>query len=70
MKKERRIFGSKNPNSFMLLGLLNTLQRNGTITPKERESIFDLGYYIEELSMLKDAKELEKTLKDFIGKGE
>ena len=56
MEKERRMFGSKNSNSYMLLGLLNTLQNNGTITLEERESIFDLGYCIEEYSMLRDAK--------------
>ncbi len=62
MEKKLMIFGSENPNSYMILGILNTLHRNGVITEEQRQSIFSLGYYVEELSTLKDAKELKELL--------
>jgi len=62
MKKEKRLFGSENPNSFMLLGLINTLANKGILDKEERESIFDLGYYIEESSNLIDARKIKEKL--------
>ena len=34
-------------NSMMMLGLLNTLYNNGTITKQEREDIIELGETVE-----------------------
>ncbi len=64
MKKERRMFGSENPNSFMILGLINELTNNGAITAQQRIDILSLGDLIEEFSILKDAKKIKEQLND------
>ncbi len=66
--KDWHIFSNKNPDSYMMLGLLNTLANNGTITKKERDSIYSLGYCVEEIAKVKDAKEVQKLLKDLMEK--
>ncbi len=66
--KDWHIFSSKNPDSYMMLGLLNTLQNNSTISKKERDSIYSLGYCIEEIGKVKDAKKVQALLKDLIEK--
>jgi hypothetical protein len=35
-------------NSMMMLGLLNTLYNNGTITKEERDDIIELGEIVKE----------------------
>ena len=64
MRKERRLYGSENPNSFMMLGLLNTLCNNGTITKEDKDDILNLGEYIEFLSNMKDAKKIKAKLEE------
>jgi len=66
--KDWHMFSSKNPDSYMMLGLLNTLANNGTISKKERESIYSLGYCIEEMGKVKDAEEVKALLEELMEK--
>lgn len=50
--------------SWMMLGLLNTLRNNGTITKEERESILGIGYYIEEQHDIEKAKKILAKLEE------
>jgi len=66
--KNWHMFSNKNPDSFMMLGLLNTLANNGTITEKERDSIYSLGYCVERIGKVEDAEEVKKQLEELMEK--
>lgn len=70
--KDWHMFSTKNPDSYMMLGLLNTLANNGTITKNERDDIYSLGYCVENFGKIRDAKKvkalLEELKKQFINK--
>jgi len=53
----------KDFNSLMMLGLVNTLQNNGTITKEDRDDILGLGEYTESIASIREAKELIEKLK-------
>lgn len=71
--KDWHIFSNKNPDSYMMLELLNTLTNNGTISEEERDSLYSLGYCVEEIGKIQDAKKVKallKELKEKIRKGD
>jgi hypothetical protein len=55
-------------NSLMMLGLVNTLCNNGTLTKKDRDDIIDLGYFMDEMDTRKKAKELVASIKEMLNK--
>jgi hypothetical protein len=61
-------------NSFMMLGLLNTLYNKGAITDKERKEVLDLGEDIHDLhktyNTINKAKDLVREIDDILGGGE
>ena len=60
-------------NSFMMLGLLNTLYNKGAITDKERKEILDLGEDIYDLhethKTINKAKALVKEIEEILDGG-
>ena len=55
-------------NSMMILGLANTLANQGTLSEKDRKAIFNLGYFMEELALIREAKSLVKEIEDILKK--
>lgn len=62
--KDWHMFSNKNPDSWMMLGLLNTLTNNGTISKEDRDSIYSLGYCVERIGKVKDAEEVKALLEE------
>ncbi len=56
-------YSSSNPESWMILGLLNTLVNNNTISKEERNLILKLGEYIFTLRKYTDQN---GVLRDYI----
>ena len=55
-------------NSMMILGLANTLANQGTLKEEDRKAIFNLGYFMEELATIREAKGLVKEIEDILNK--
>jgi len=73
--ESKDLFDGDDPNSYMMLCLLNTLSNAGIIPKKDRDDIIDLGYMIKGIAtnkknnkQIEAAKELAKQLIQLKGK--
>ena len=60
------MFKNGDYNSFMILGLANTLTNNGLLKNEDRRAIFELGYQIEAHHTLDKAKKLLKEINEIL----
>lgn len=62
------MFKNEDHNSWMILGLANTLANSGVLDEKDRKAIFELGYTIERYYLVNKSKKLLEEINDILNK--